>query len=102
VGVVLHTFAVPILTRLALLSPWLCLRRAAEKYGGLSMDSGGGTSWPLWARLALVVLPRATALAQGLPACNGWTFWHYETKGGLKPIDALRAQIRVSMKEAAE
>ena len=31
------------------------------------MDSGGGTSWPLWARLALVVLPRATALAQGLP-----------------------------------
>jgi hypothetical protein len=42
------------------------------------------------------------ALAQGLPACNGWTFWHYETKGGLKPIDALRAQIRVSMKDAAE
>ena len=42
------------------------------------------------------------ALAQGLPACNGWTFWHYETKGGLKPIDALRAQIRESMKHAAE
>lgn len=42
------------------------------------------------------------ALAQGLPACNGWTFWHYETKGGLKPIDALRAQIRLSMKDAAE
>ena len=42
------------------------------------------------------------ALAQGLPACNGWTFWHYETKDGLKPIDALRARIRVSMKDAAE
>ena len=42
------------------------------------------------------------ALAQGLPACNGWTFWHYEAKGGLKPIDALRAQIRSAMKEAAE
>ena len=42
------------------------------------------------------------ALAQGLPACNGWTFWHYETKDGLKPIDALRAQIRVTMKDAAE
>ena len=42
------------------------------------------------------------ALAQGLPACNGWTFWHYETKGGLKPIDALRARIRLSMKDAAE
>ena len=44
----------------------------------------------------------ALGLAQGLPACNGWTFWHYETKGGLKPIDALRAQIRLSMKDAAE
>ncbi len=42
------------------------------------------------------------ALAQGLPACNGWTFWHFETKDGLKSIDTLRAQIRVSMKDAAE
>ncbi len=28
------------------------------------------------------------------PACNGWTFWHYKTDQGLKPIDALRTQIR--------
>ncbi|VXC59243.1 site-specific DNA-methyltransferase [Sphingomonas sp. 8AM] len=27
---------------------------------------------------------------QGAPACNGWTFWHYEAEGALKPIDALR------------
>jgi modification methylase len=27
---------------------------------------------------------------QGAPACNGWTFWHYETPDGLKPIDTLR------------
>jgi len=27
---------------------------------------------------------------QGAPSCNGWTFWHYEAEGGLKPIDALR------------
>ena len=27
---------------------------------------------------------------QGAPACNGWTFWHYEAEGGLKPIDELR------------
>ncbi|HSI16746.1 MAG TPA: site-specific DNA-methyltransferase [Sphingomonas sp.] len=27
---------------------------------------------------------------QNAPACNGWTFWHYETPDGLKPIDALR------------
>jgi modification methylase len=34
------------------------------------------------------------ALAQGLPACNGWTFWHYEEGGALKPIDELRSRIR--------
>ncbi len=42
------------------------------------------------------------ALAQGLPACNGWTFWHYEDNGRLAPIDDLRAQIRERLREAAE
>jgi modification methylase len=37
---------------------------------------------------------RIGALAQGLEACNGWTFWHVERNGGLTLIDALRAQIR--------
>ncbi|MGO9132556.1 MAG: site-specific DNA-methyltransferase [Methylovirgula sp.] len=37
------------------------------------------------------------ALAQGLPACNGWTFWHLEQSGTLAPIDVLRAQIRAAM-----
>ena len=32
------------------------------------------------------------ALVQGLPACNGWTFWHVEEAGALKPIDVLRAR----------
>lgn len=30
----------------------------------------------------------------GLPACNGWTFWHFEKGGELLPIDVLREQIR--------
>ncbi len=30
------------------------------------------------------------ATVQGAPSCNGWTFWHYEEAGALKPIDALR------------
>ncbi|MFM8499003.1 MAG: site-specific DNA-methyltransferase [Chakrabartia sp.] len=30
------------------------------------------------------------ATLQGAPSCNGWTFWHYETPDGLKPVDALR------------
>jgi modification methylase len=37
---------------------------------------------------------RIGALAQGLEACNGWTFWHVERNGTLMQIDALRAQIR--------
>ncbi|MFA5970365.1 MAG: site-specific DNA-methyltransferase [Sphingomonas sp.] len=30
------------------------------------------------------------SLVQKAPACNGWTFWHYEAEDGVKPIDALR------------
>ena len=40
---------------------------------------------------------RIGALAQGLEACNGWTFWHVETPQGLTVIDALRARIRAEM-----
>jgi modification methylase len=40
---------------------------------------------------------RIGALAQGLEACNGWTFWHVETPGGLTMIDTLRAQVRAEM-----
>ncbi len=34
------------------------------------------------------------ALVQGLPACNGWTFWHFDIGGELAPIDLLRQRIR--------
>jgi len=37
---------------------------------------------------------RLGAEVQGKTACNGWTFWHYEAQGVLKPIDALREQAR--------
>jgi modification methylase len=40
---------------------------------------------------------RIGALAQGLEACNGWTFWHVETAHGLTVIDTLRAQVRAEM-----
>jgi modification methylase len=40
---------------------------------------------------------RIGALAQGLEACNGWTFWHIETSRGLTAIDTLRAQVRVEL-----
>lgn len=28
---------------------------------------------------------------QDAPSCNGWTFWHYEAGGEVKPIDAARS-----------
>ena len=40
---------------------------------------------------------RIGALAQGLEACNGWTFWHIETPKGLTVIDTLRARVRSEM-----
>ncbi len=40
------------------------------------------------------------AHVQNLTACNGWTFWHFEQKKQLLPIDRLRQQIRAEMKAA--
>ena len=37
------------------------------------------------------------AKVQGAPACNGWTFWHFEKRGELLPIDMYREQIRAEM-----
>lgn len=43
---------------------------------------------------------RLGAKVQGLDACNGWTFWHYEDGDALKPIDDLRTIIRDEMAKA--
>ncbi|MCB1418609.1 MAG: site-specific DNA-methyltransferase [Notoacmeibacter sp.] len=56
--------------------------------GTLSNDSGAGS------------IHRMGAQVQNLDACNGWTFWHYEEKGALKPIDELRRQVRETMAAA--
>jgi modification methylase len=45
---------------------------------------------------------RIGALAQGLEACNGWTFWHVETPKGLTLIDELRARVRSEMAKLVE
>jgi modification methylase len=43
---------------------------------------------------------RMGAIVQGLDACNGWTFWHYERVGGLNQIDELRKIVRLGMERA--
>ena len=40
---------------------------------------------------------RIGAKVQGLDACNGWTFWHIDSKNGLTPIDTLRQTMREQM-----
>jgi modification methylase len=32
------------------------------------------------------------AALQGAPSCNGWTFWHVDQDGALKPLDDFRQQ----------
>ncbi len=36
---------------------------------------------------------------QGAPSCNGWTFWHYENGGEIKPIDAARQLYLLAAEE---
>jgi modification methylase len=43
---------------------------------------------------------RIGALAQDASACNGWSYWHFETPKGLAPIDDLRAVIRRELAHA--
>ncbi len=45
---------------------------------------------------------RLGAEVQGKSACNGWTFWHFEVEGKLKPIDMLRQQARRQLGLAAD
>jgi modification methylase len=40
---------------------------------------------------------RIAAHVQGLDACNGWTFWHFELNGKLIPIDVLRQRLRADL-----
>lgn len=40
---------------------------------------------------------RLGAHVQRAPSCNGWTFWHFEDRAGLMPIDTLRRKFRSHM-----
>ncbi|BCW90182.1 hypothetical protein sos41_33500 [Alphaproteobacteria bacterium SO-S41] len=53
--------------------------------GSLSVDGATGSIHQIGAHV------------QNLPACNGWTFWHFLVDGKLKPIDILRQQIRAEL-----
>jgi modification methylase len=86
-----------VLIERGMISPGIKLTDAKRRHkalvradGAVSLDGAVGS------------IHRIGALAQGLEACNGWTFWHIETPKGLTVIDTLRAQVRSAMSEAAE
>ena len=54
------------------------MRAAVRADGSLVSGADSGSIHGLGAKL------------QGAPSCNGWTFWHIEHEGELKPIDAIR------------
>ena len=70
---------------------------AARRWSAVVRADGAIAAGP-----AVGSIHKIGALVQGLPACNGWTFWHVERAGRLTPIDDLRAGMRALMREAAE
>ncbi|HSG34206.1 MAG TPA: site-specific DNA-methyltransferase [Sphingomonadaceae bacterium] len=36
---------------------------------------------------------------QSAPSCNGWTFWHLEQDGDIRPLDALRQQYHLAIED---
>jgi modification methylase len=74
-----------VLVETGMLKPGVMLADAKRRWratvradGSLESDGATGSIHKLGATL------------QGAPSCNGWTFWHYEEAGALKPIDDLR------------
>jgi modification methylase len=75
-----------------LVSPGASLVDAKRRHRALVRADGALTLGE-----AVGSIHRIGALAQGLEACNGWTYWHVETPQGLTLIDVFRAQVRAEM-----
>jgi modification methylase len=66
-----------------LVSPDGRARARVRPDGSLAADDGATGS-----------IHRIGAHVARAEGCNGWTFWHLETDGGLKPIDHFRRDLR--------
>jgi modification methylase len=80
-----------------LIKPGETLIDAPRRHRAMARADGALTLGP-----AIGSIHKIGALAQGLPACNGWTFWHVERAGKLVCIDDFRSVMRAAMREAAE
>jgi modification methylase len=80
------------LVELGLISPGTVLYDAAARHEAKVRADGSIASAG-----AQGSIHKIGAHVQGAMACNGWTFWHYEAEGRLKPIDALREAARAKL-----
>ena len=80
-----------------LVAPGERLIDAKGKHEAIVRADGAVTLGP-----ATASIHKIGALAQGLPACNGWTYWHVRRGGQIVPIDDLRSSVRAAMRAAAE
>ncbi|HYA81529.1 MAG TPA: site-specific DNA-methyltransferase [Methylocystis sp.] len=85
------------LVETGLIAPGVALTDAARRHSALVRADGA-----ISVHGFVGSIHKTGALVQGLPACNGWTFWHYEEDGRLAPIDELRARAREQLRQAAE
>ncbi|MGI8724216.1 MAG: site-specific DNA-methyltransferase [Methyloceanibacter sp.] len=77
------------LVELGLISPGAALYDPAARHEARVRADGS-----IFCAGATGSIHKIGAHVQGTAACNGWTFWHYEAEGDLKPIDALRDEAR--------
>ena len=54
------------------------------------LDGRSARRWLAGLRAARWIDPRSRRKPARRTSCNGWSFWHVEQEGELKPIDALR------------
>ena len=80
-----------------LVRPGERLTDARQRHSALVRADGSVAVGP-----AIGSIHKIGALVQGLPACNGWTFWRVERDGRSTSIDDLRADVRASLRAAAE
>jgi modification methylase len=79
------------------------VERGLLKPGTVLMGPGGRHSAKVRADGTLVCadatgsIHRIGAHVQGLDACNGWTFWHFQSGKMQVPIDVLRQQVRATL-----
>ncbi len=72
-----------------IIEPGLSLYDFKKKYTAKVMADGS-----IGCKNIVGSIHKVGAELEGAPSCNGWSYWHFNIEGKLKPIDYLRQKIR--------